>query len=89
VFEHPSRSYEGQEPGFDGAPGIAPEDITMPKALYDLRRDPGEHYDVQRSFPKVVEELERLADSVRSELGDDLQKITGTNNRKPGRKTID
>jgi len=42
VFEHPSRSYVGQAPGKDGFPGLSPEDVMMPKALYDLRRDPGE-----------------------------------------------
>lgn len=86
VFPHPSRSYVGQEPGVDGAPGNAPENVEMSKALYDLRRDPGETYDVQSFYPAIVAELEQIASDARKELGDDLQKITGTDNRAPGRR---
>ena len=81
VFEHPSRSYAGQAPGKDGFPGNAPEDIMMPKALYDLRRDPGEVYDVQQQYPEVVRMLEALAEEARSDLGDELQKRTGMHTR--------
>lgn len=85
VFPHASRSYAGQAPGVHGAPGPAPENVEMPKALYDLRRDPGETYDVQQSYPEIVAELEQLAATARKELGDDLQEITGKANRQPGR----
>ena len=78
VFEHPSRSYLHQIPGKDGFPGQAPENIMMPRALYDLRRDPGERYDVQNEFPDVVKMLEAVAEKARTELGDDLQKRNGT-----------
>ena len=81
VFEHPSRSYEGQAPGVDGFPGKAPEDVLMPKALYDLRRDPGERYDVQAQYPEIVKMLESLAEDAREDLGDDLQHRTGKNTR--------
>jgi arylsulfatase len=67
-----------QSPGKDGFPGQAPENIMMPMALYDLRRDPGEQYDVQREFPDVVKMLEIIAEKARQELGDDLQKRNGT-----------
>ncbi|MFZ9687363.1 MAG: sulfatase [Chitinophagaceae bacterium] len=78
VFEHPSRSYEGQVAGKDGFPGNSPENIMMPKALYDLRRDPGERYDVQKEFPEMVKILEAIADKAREELGDDIQKKQGS-----------
>ena len=78
VFEHPSRSYLNQVPGKDGFPGPSPEDVMMPKALYDLRRDPGERYDVQKEFPEIVKMLESIAEKARTELGDDLQKRIGT-----------
>lgn len=83
VFEHPSRSYQGQAPGIDGFPGKAPEDVMMPKALYDLRRDPGERYDVQQFYPEVVKMLEVLAEEAREDLGDELQKRKGKNQRPP------
>ena len=81
VFEHPSRSYVGQPPGLDGFPGPSPENVMMPKALYDLRRDPGEVYDVQKEYPEVVKMLEALAEEARNDLGDDLQKRSGSNVR--------
>ena len=84
VFEHPSRSYVNQAPGKDGFPGKSPENIAMPMALYDLRRDPGEVYDVKEFNPKIVQELLQLADEARKDLGDDLQQKLGANNRKPG-----
>lgn len=84
VFEHPARSYLNQAPGKDGFPGNAPENVAMPMALYDLRRDPGEAYDVKEFYPQILQELMKLADDARNDLGDDLQNKAGTNNRRPG-----
>jgi arylsulfatase len=81
VFAHPSRSYEGQVPGRDGVPGMAPETVSMPRALYDLRRDPGERYDVQGQHPEMVKRLEALAEEARRDLGDELTGSKGTNQR--------
>ena len=85
VFEHPSRSYLNQAPGKDGFPGNAPEDIMMPFALYDLRRDPAEAYDVKDQYPAIVNELNKLAEEARKELGDDLQNRVGEKNRPIGK----
>jgi arylsulfatase len=57
----------------------------MKEALYDLRRDPGERYDIQAYYPEIVRELKTLAEQAREDLGDDLQNKTGSNNRQPGR----
>jgi arylsulfatase len=84
VFEHPGRTYEGFQPGNDGFPGAVNEDAKYPFALYDLRRDPGERYDVQATYPKIVEALKKLADEAREDLGDDIMKINGKNNRPVG-----
>ncbi|WP_420147789.1 sulfatase [Spirosoma sp.] len=85
VFAHPSRTYEGFLPGQNGKPGATDEKHEVPKALYDLRRDPGERYNVLEQRPDVVTQLEKLAEEARADLGDDLQKRTGTNIREPGR----
>ena len=85
VLEHPSRSYLNQIPGKDGFPGKAPENIMMPLALYDLRRDPGEVYDVKAYNPQIVQELQLLAEEARKDLGDELQNKVGLNNRLPGK----
>ena len=85
VFAHPGRTYEGFAPGKDGMPGGANENFNFPAALYDLRRDPGERYDVMTSYPHIVKELEKMADEAREDLGDDLTKNPGKNRREPGR----
>ena len=85
VLEHPSRSYLNQIPGKDGFPGKAPENVLMPLALYDLRRDPGEVYDVKAYNPQIVQELQLLAEEARKDLGDELQNKVGLNNRLPGK----
>ncbi|MFN5422670.1 MAG: sulfatase [bacterium] len=87
VFQHSGRTYVGQAPGRNGYPGKAPENHLFYEALYDLRRDPGEQYDVSRQYPEIVAELKLLAQDAREDLGDDLQKKPGANRRNPGRLT--
>ena len=84
VFAHPGRTYEGFLPGEGGKPGPSTESHEFPVALYDLRRDPGERYNVMEQQPKLVADLEKLAEEARSDLGDELQKRAGTNVRQPG-----
>ena len=85
VFAHPGRSYEAFLPGNGGRPGKVTEGHEFPMALYDMRRDPGERYDVQSQHPEVVEELMRIADAAREDLGDDLRGMPGRNRRPAGR----
>lgn len=85
VFPHPGRTYLGFEPGKDGIPGAANENFNFGRGLYDLRRDPGEQYNVIESFPEVVAELEKIAAEAREDLGDDLTNSPGKNRREPGR----
>ncbi|MBN2764107.1 MAG: sulfatase [Bacteroidales bacterium] len=84
VFPHMHRSYEGLEPGNGGTSGETRQ-VKTELALYDLRRDPGERYDVQSVYPKIVKELQQIAKVARKELGDDLLNIQGKNVREPGR----
>lgn len=86
VLPHPGRTYENYEPGKDGFPGNVNENFPFGKALYDLRRDPGERYDVKTQFPEIVKELEALAEKAREDLGDDLLQRTGKNVRTAGVK---
>ena len=85
VFAHPGRTYIGFKPGFDGLPGKTDENFNFQEGLYDLRRDPGERYDVKEFYPEIVAELKKLADEARLDLGDDLQNMKGQNRREPGR----
>lgn len=53
-------------------------------ALFNLKDDPGETHDVAKEHPEIVERLRKLAEPVRQELGDSLQKVKGTENRPLG-----
>ncbi|MDP2115508.1 MAG: sulfatase-like hydrolase/transferase, partial [Bacteroidota bacterium] len=85
VFAHPGRTYIGFKPGADGFPGATNENFAHEEGLYDLRRDPGERFDVKEYYPEIVAELKKVADAAREDLGDDIQKAPGKNRRQPGR----
>ncbi len=84
VFPHTHRTYEGFVPGKGGINGEIGQ-VKTELALYDLRRDPGERYDVQAAYPEIVKELQQIAEEARDDLGDDLLTIKGKNVREPGR----
>ena len=85
VLPHLGRTYVGFAPGKDGQPGQVNENNLENLALYDLRRDPGERYDVQNQYPEVMAELMKIVEAARLELGDDLTGNEGTGRRPVGR----
>jgi arylsulfatase A-like enzyme len=85
VLPHQSRSYEKFLPANDGFPGKTDEINPMPLALYDLRRDPAERYDVQSLYPEIVAELQKIAENAREDLGDELTNRVGKNVRPIGK----
>ncbi len=84
VFAHRSQTYEGFAPGKDGVGGKTGK-VQVEPALYDLRRDPGERYDVKDLNPEIVVELTKIAEEARADLGDGILNIKGANVREPGR----
>ena len=84
VFPHPGRTYTQAPPGNDGSPGVVDEQFAFDGGLYDLRRDPGERYDVRDAYPEIVEALEKIATAAREDLGDDLTEHPGKNRRTAG-----
>ena len=85
VFPHVYTTYGAFVPGNDGQPGKLAE-IDLRKAeMYDLRRDPGERYDVLAQYPEQAAKLMKEADKMRKELGDNLTRVKGTERREPGR----
>ena len=84
VLPHLGRTYSGFLPGNDGQPGQVNERHQEDLALFDLRRDPGERYDVKSMYPEVMEELMKVAEAARIELGDELTGHPGTGRRPIG-----
>lgn len=85
VFPHKYVTYGAHLPGNDGQPGLLTNrEITKPE-LYDLRRDPGERYDVMAQNPEIARKLMQIADDMREDLGDNLTLKIGKNKREPGK----
>lgn len=85
VFPHIYTTYGVYVPGNDGQPGkLTNKDLTKAE-LYDLRRDPGERYNVLPQYPEVAIKLMQIADAYREELGDNLTRKKGTERRQPGK----
>lgn len=85
VFSHKYVTYGAYEPGNDGQPGkLSVIEIEKPE-LYDLRRDPGERYNVISQYPKIVIKLKKIAEKMREELGDNLTRKKGKERRESGK----
>ncbi|RLD30630.1 MAG: arylsulfatase [Bacteroidetes bacterium] len=83
VLPHSYRTYKNALPGNDGFAGPTGTGTTG-LALYNLRRDPGESYDVKDLYPEVVEDMMLLVKDAREDLGDELTKSVGNNVRSCG-----
>jgi arylsulfatase A-like enzyme len=83
VFPHNLSSNVGSTVGKDGWPGVT-QKVYFEGGLFDLRRDPGEQYDMKDIHPEIVEVLQSMANEMRTELGDQNRKIAGKSNRAPG-----
>ncbi len=83
VFPHMYRSYEGVEPGKNGMPGKYNYGESGLE-LYNLRSDPFETDNVIDENPDVVKRLNKVADSIRCDLGDYLTGKEGVGVRSSG-----
>lgn len=68
VMPQKYKSSVGALPG-DGGKGSKGVDAETDYALYDLRRDPGERYNVIEKYPEVAESLKKAMKEYQSELG--------------------
>jgi arylsulfatase A-like enzyme len=84
ILPHKGISYVGVEPGKDGWPGKTVSVTVKEAELYDMRRDPGERYNVAGTYPEKARELQQLAEEARKDLGDDITNAPGANRRKAG-----
>jgi len=85
MLPHTGLTYSDFAIGKDGFPGQVNQNATVPMALYDLRRDPGERYDVMDQYPEIVKELQEVAEIAREDLGDNITGRMGKNLRLPGK----
>lgn len=72
VFPHKHATYEVYAPGNEGMPGNLTTSEIKQCELYDLRRDPGERYNIISSMPVKAMELMKIAEDMRGDLGDNL-----------------
>ncbi len=82
-FPHDYRSLSGQ-PGQGGQPGPYHE-LKCGLELYNLDDDIGESRDVAADNMDVVQRLQGLADGIRTQLGDSLTKVDGSEIRPAGK----
>jgi arylsulfatase len=87
VFPAISQTYKKSLMGSDGFPSQRLSD-SVRLALYDLRTDPGETLDVKDQHRDVVEQLSKIADRYREELGDDLTNRKGSAVRPPAKVVL-
>ena len=81
VFPHRTRTYVFNRPGNDGEAGKVKYIMFDHEALFDLRNDPGERHEVQDLYPEAVERLRAIAETYRSDLGDDITGREGSGRR--------
>lgn len=84
ILPHRYRDYETHTPGKDGIAGKLGHQQLDSLLLIDLRNDPGERYNVIKLYPEKLENLKKIADEARIDLGDQLTGIKGKNVRLPG-----
>ena len=83
-FPHRYRTLNGRKGRNDGRP-IKYEYVNLEqKELYNLAQDPSETNNIYEEFSEIAKIIEKLADIKRNEIGDDLTKVNGTENRPVG-----
>lgn len=67
-------------------PGAGPKAKKGPKQieLYDLEADLSQTKNLAAAHPQIVEQLQRIVETAREDLGDDASKRKGKNRRPPG-----
>ena len=76
-FPHNYRSLEDRAPGNDGTPSKYNYSMRTGIELYNLENDISESTNIVDDNPKVLADLLKLADKMRTDLGDSLLKLDG------------
>ena len=80
-FSRTYRSLNGRPGGIDGIPVKYDMNIIEQNELYNLKNDPTEFFNVYNEFPEIAKKMEELGEKARIELGDNLTRIKGVENR--------
>ena len=83
-FPHGYRSMVDNPVGSGGKPGKYDYSVKTGLELYNLEIDPSETSNVIHVYPDVMQKLLGLANSMRSELGDNLVDVLPSGNREHG-----
>ena len=83
-FPHGYRTLSGRDGGTGGIP-VKYDQARIELSLFDLENDIGETTNVADQNPDVVAKLKRVADQMRTELGDSAPKQKGSGVRPAGR----
>jgi arylsulfatase len=77
-FPHKYRSLEGRAGGNNGRPAKYTYGIKIEQSLFHLADDPNETTNVAAQHPDIVQKMTELADEMRSQLGDTLTGVEGS-----------
>jgi arylsulfatase len=83
-FPHGYRSMVDNPVGSGGVPGKYDYSVKTDLELYSLHQDPSETKNVAGEYPEVMNNLKRLANHMRADLGDSLTPTKPTGQRKSG-----
>jgi hypothetical protein len=83
-FPHRYRTLSGRPGGTGGTP-VPYDQAQIGLSLFDLENDAAETTNVADQHPDVVAKIKKLADRMRSDLGDSLTRQQGSGVREPGR----
>ena len=83
-FPHGYRSMVDNPVGSGGVPGKYDYSVKTNLELYSLHKDPSETKNVADEYPEVMNNLKRLANHMRADLGDSLTPTKPTGQRKSG-----
>lgn len=83
-FPHVYQTLAGRPGGTNGVPVEYSHRKIKTEELYDLVHDISETTDVSAQHPEIVKQLEAIAETARTELGDNLTNRKGSENREPG-----
>ena len=83
-FPHGYRSMVDNPVGSGGVPGKYDYSVKTDLELYSLHQDPSETKNVADEYPEVINNLKRLANHMRADLGDSLTPTKPTGQRKSG-----